>query len=173
MKSTLNPEDVFLVFVEEAEIHGEPGALARTAKRLSVPRSTVTRMAARYRFSERYNGPVVARIQEKTNEVAATSAAEYRKLQAQVGTELVQKAMETLRRAPIESVRDAIMALKQGDAMAQAATQPKQTHVNVDVVHVLKERFERFVTDEPVPASRRIQVDFGSLDDDLKGNDDE
>jgi hypothetical protein len=171
-KQQLNPEDVFLVFVEEAELHGEPGALARTAKRLSVPRSTVTRMAARYRFSQRYNGPVAEKIQEQTNQIAATSAAEYRKLQAQVGTELVQKAMETLRRAPIESVRDAVMALKQGDAMAQAATQPKQTQVNVDVVHVLKQRFEEFVS-VPAPA-RRIQVDFGSLDDDLKeGNGDE
>lgn len=168
MKPTLNPEDVFLAFVEEAEIHGEPGALARVAKRLSLPRSTITRMAKRCQFSERYNGPVVAKIQERTNETAATSAAEWRTEAARVGSELVRKGFAALERMQVLSPSDALAAIKVGASMVDRATEPKQKQVNVDVRHILESRFQKLVEAKPLPAPvPRIQVDFGDLDDDL------
>lgn len=172
MKS-INPEAAFVAYTVAVEAAGtERGACAAVAKQFEVPRSTITRMAARYRWSARLAGEVAPIVREKTNEIAATSAAEYRAAQAKAGTELLRLGLEAMARMPIESVRDALSAIKQGDAMAQAATEPKQKQVNVDVRHVLTERFQKLVEARPqVPAPRpQITVDFGDLDDEPEGD---
>lgn len=160
----INPEAVFEAYCVFAEISGaERGACAAVAKELGTPRSTITRMAKRYRFSARYNREVQPIVRSKTNESVATTAAAWREKSAKAGSELVDRAMEALQTMPIESVRDGIAAIKQGAAMVDKATEPSQKRVSVDVDVVLKERFERFVT-EPAQTPK-LTVDFGDLDD--------
>jgi hypothetical protein len=173
MTKQISPDDAFVAYVTAAEIAGtERGACATVAKQFGVPRSTITRMRDRYRWSARLAGEVAPLVRQKTNEFAATSAAEWRAESARVGGELVRKGFAALEAMQVLSPSDALAAIKLGASMVDKATEPNQKRIAVDVVHVLKERFERFVT--PAPVARRIQVDFGSLDDDLKeGNGDE
>ena len=172
MVQQINPEDAFVAYVTAAEIAGtERGACATVAKQFDVPRSTITRMAARYRWSARLAGEVAPIVRQKTNEVAATSAADWRAEQARVGGELVRKGFAALEAMQVLSSGDALAAIKLGASMVDKATEPKQKQVNVDVVHVLTERFQKLVEARPqVPASApsqpRITVDFGDLDDD-------
>lgn len=169
MKPTLNPEDAFVAYCAAVEAAGtERGACAAVAKRFEVPRSTITRMAARYRFSQRLAGEVAPIVRQKTNEIAATSAAEWRAEAARVGSELVRRGFEALERAQLMGTKEALDAIKLGATLCDRATEPKQKQVNVDVRHILESRFQKLVEQRPqVPApAPRITVDFGDLDDD-------
>ncbi len=176
MNKQIPPDEAFIAYVTAAEIAGtERGACATVAKQFDVPRSTITRMAARYRWSARLAGEVAPIVREKTNEIAATSAAEWRRVQSEAGTELLRRGMEAIARMPIESVRDALSAIKQANDMVTKSTEPTTKQVAVDVRHVLTERFQKLVQQPAqAPAPRpQITVDFGDLDDDIapEGND--
>ena len=145
------------------------------AQHYDVDPAQVTRRARRERWKQRLEQDIEPRVLEraamKMTEDVIESLADIRARQAAVGKELQERGLEALRRFDIVEPQHAIRAVEAGAKLEREAREMANKRVDINVEHTLKERFERFVSAEPAPRlpepCRRIEVDFGELEDEL------
>lgn len=154
---------------------GDGRTYRAVAQHYDVDPAQVTRRARRERWKQRLEQDIEPRVQEraamKLTEEVIESLADIRARQAAAGKELQERGLEALRRFDIVEPQHAIRAVEAGAKLEREAREMASKRVDINVEHTLKERFERFVSAEPAPRlpepRRRIEVDFGELEDEL------
>lgn len=112
----------FAAWVVEVESAGtERGAFARVAEMLGCNRASLCKMAAKYRWRDRYQKIVKPAAEQRDNERAIEAVSDWREAQIQAGEALRKKGLEALARLEPNTMRECVDVLKlSADLIAKA-----------------------------------------------------
>lgn len=147
---------------------GERGAFARVAEQLGCNRASLCKMAAKYRWRERYRKIVAPAAMQRENERAIDAVSDWRAAQIQTGEALRKKGLEALQNMTPNTVREAHDLVKLGSELVAKAhdTGTKTVEVN----HSLKALLLPPAPDPvplPAPERPRIKVEVAEDIEDL------